>query len=92
MAAHILTLSPAQEIALTALIEQWDISQPETVWTDDLVLKALLASSLDTTLREMDANLRRLRDVGQQLPAPARTQLINALSGAEKARLQQLLP
>jgi hypothetical protein len=92
MAAHVLTLTLAEEIALTAILEAWQISQPETTWTEDSVLAAMVASSLGTKLREIDENLRRLWQVGQQLPAPARAQMINALQGAEKARLQQLLP
>lgn len=91
MADYTLHLPDDYEVALTALTETWQRTQPETAWTNALVLDRMVMSTMETTLRELDSNVAQLVSALLKVPEDVHAVILNAVTGSTKARLTQLL-
>ena len=91
MAEHTLTLTDEEELALTAIVEEWTASQPDTAWTPDTVLYAIVRSDLQTHLRHIDHSLREILRVARGMSRAEYLPIIRVLSGVQKDRMRQLL-
>lgn len=86
-----ITLTPEQENALAALVEQWLVSQSDTPWTAQLVLNTIVATNLFGALRDLDSELLPLMQAAGGMSRAEYLPMIRVLSGARKDRLRFLL-
>lgn len=91
VAEHIVTLTDEEDLALDSIIAQWSRDLPETQWTKALVLSTLLSTDLRSYVRKLDESIAGIVAVARGLTRLQYLPIIAQLTGAQRARLRQLL-